>query len=162
MQALKRFTLLNFLPYNQTGFSGWKFWVIFYRIYLPVITYEAIRSWIIVFFVVMVQVGRGMKPAELLNPVVLHPLFNDALRSSLHGDSSHADNISFLIKYMPRAFNQNGNIFFISCQSTLFISLDVAVHLTKTIICSSLGSVVCSKIQVLITGAKNNCKLNVL
>lgn len=54
-----------------------------------------------------VQLGAGQTPGELLSPLVLNAVLSKALQYSLHGDSPHAANLSFALKFLPEAFAPN-------------------------------------------------------
>lgn len=53
------------------------------------------------------QLGAGQTPGELLNPLVLNCILSKALQYSLHGDTPHATNLSFALKYLPEVFAPN-------------------------------------------------------
>ncbi|XP_047595832.1 gamma-tubulin complex component 6 isoform X2 [Lutra lutra] len=53
------------------------------------------------------KLGAGQTPGELLNPLVLNSVLSKALRYSLHGDTPHAANLSFALKFLPEAFAPN-------------------------------------------------------
>lgn len=53
------------------------------------------------------QLGAGQTPGELLNPLVLNSILSKALQYSLHGDTPHAANLSFALKYLPEVFAPN-------------------------------------------------------
>lgn len=54
-----------------------------------------------------IQLGAGQTPGELLSPLVLNAVLSKALQYSLHGDSPHAANLSFALKFLPEAFAPN-------------------------------------------------------
>lgn len=53
------------------------------------------------------KLGAGQTPGELLNPLVLNCILSKALQYSLHGDTPHATNLSFALKYLPEVFAPN-------------------------------------------------------
>ncbi|XP_053441447.1 gamma-tubulin complex component 6 isoform X1 [Nycticebus coucang] len=53
------------------------------------------------------KLGAGLTPGELLSPLALNSVLSKALQFSLHGDSPHAANLSFALKYLPEAFAPN-------------------------------------------------------
>ncbi|XP_021072451.1 gamma-tubulin complex component 6 [Mus pahari] len=53
------------------------------------------------------KLGAGQTPGELLNPLVLNSILSKALQYSLHGDTPHASNLSFALKYLPEVFAPN-------------------------------------------------------
>ncbi|XP_031208294.1 gamma-tubulin complex component 6 isoform X1 [Mastomys coucha] len=53
------------------------------------------------------KLGAGQTPGELLNPLVLNSILSKALQYSLHGDTPHATNLSFALKYLPEVFAPN-------------------------------------------------------
>ncbi|XP_036762593.2 gamma-tubulin complex component 6 isoform X3 [Manis pentadactyla] len=53
------------------------------------------------------KLGAGQTPGELLTPLVLNSVLSKALQHSLHGDSPHAANLSFALKFLPEAFAPN-------------------------------------------------------
>lgn len=53
------------------------------------------------------QLGAGQTPGELLSPLALNTVLSKALQYSLHGDSPHAANLSFALKFLPEAFAPN-------------------------------------------------------
>lgn len=53
------------------------------------------------------QLGAGQTPGELLSPLALNAVLSKALQYSLHGDSPHAANLSFALKFLPEAFAPN-------------------------------------------------------
>ncbi|XP_045869048.1 gamma-tubulin complex component 6 [Meles meles] len=53
------------------------------------------------------KLGAGQTPGELLNPLVLNSVLSKALRYSLHGDTPHAANLAFALKFLPEAFAPN-------------------------------------------------------
>nr|KAF6498426.1 tubulin gamma complex associated protein 6 [Rousettus aegyptiacus] len=53
------------------------------------------------------KLGAGQTPGELLSPLVLNAVLSKALQYSLHGDSPHAANLSFALKFLPEAFAPN-------------------------------------------------------
>ncbi|XP_045411310.1 gamma-tubulin complex component 6 isoform X2 [Lemur catta] len=53
------------------------------------------------------KLGAGQTPGELLNPLVLNSVLSKALQYSLHGDSPHAANLSFALKFLPEVFTPN-------------------------------------------------------
>uniref|UniRef100_A0A8C3WDR9 Gamma-tubulin complex component 6 n=1 Tax=Catagonus wagneri TaxID=51154 RepID=A0A8C3WDR9_9CETA len=53
------------------------------------------------------KLGAGQTPGELLSPLVLNSVLSKALQYSLHGDSPHAANLSFALKFLPEAFAPN-------------------------------------------------------
>ncbi|VFV33943.1 low quality protein: gamma-tubulin [Lynx pardinus] len=53
------------------------------------------------------KLGAGQTPGELLNPLVLNSVLSKALQYSLHGDTPHAANLSFALKFLPEAFAPN-------------------------------------------------------
>ncbi|KAL1767186.1 gamma-tubulin complex component 6 [Sigmodon hispidus] len=53
------------------------------------------------------KLGAGQTPGELLNPLVLNNILSKALQYSLHGDTPHATNLSFALKYLPEVFAPN-------------------------------------------------------
>ncbi|KAL2775425.1 gamma-tubulin complex component 6 [Daubentonia madagascariensis] len=53
------------------------------------------------------KLGAGQTPGELLNPLVLNSILSKALQYSLHGDTPHAANLSFALKYLPEVFAPN-------------------------------------------------------
>uniref|UniRef100_A0A8C8ZXU8 Gamma-tubulin complex component 6 n=1 Tax=Prolemur simus TaxID=1328070 RepID=A0A8C8ZXU8_PROSS len=53
------------------------------------------------------KLGAGQTPGELLNPLVLNSILSKALQYSLHGDSPHAANLSFALKFLPEVFTPN-------------------------------------------------------
>uniref|UniRef100_A0A2K6FLJ6 Gamma-tubulin complex component 6 n=1 Tax=Propithecus coquereli TaxID=379532 RepID=A0A2K6FLJ6_PROCO len=53
------------------------------------------------------KLGAGQTPGELLNPLVLNSVLSKALQYSLHGDTPHAANLSFALKYLPEVFAPN-------------------------------------------------------
>ncbi|KAM5250563.1 gamma-tubulin complex component 6-like isoform 1-T1 [Hipposideros larvatus] len=53
------------------------------------------------------KLGAGQTPGELLNPMALNTVLSKALQYSLHGDSPHAANLSFALKFLPEAFAPN-------------------------------------------------------
>lgn len=53
------------------------------------------------------KLGAGQTPGELLNPMALNAVLSKALQYSLHGDSPHAANLSFALKFLPEAFAPN-------------------------------------------------------
>ncbi|XP_051016141.1 gamma-tubulin complex component 6 isoform X2 [Acomys russatus] len=53
------------------------------------------------------KLGAGQTPGELLNPLVLNSILSKALQYSLHGDTPHATNLSFALKYLPEMFAPN-------------------------------------------------------
>ncbi|XP_069347735.1 gamma-tubulin complex component 6 [Eulemur rufifrons] len=53
------------------------------------------------------KLGAGQTPGELLNPLVLNSVLSKALQYSLHGDSPHAANLSFALKFLPEVFAPN-------------------------------------------------------
>lgn len=55
----------------------------------------------------LLQLGAGQTPGELLNPLVLNAVLRKALQYSLHGDSPLAANLSFALKFLPEAFVPN-------------------------------------------------------
>ena len=57
--------------------------------------------------VLSLQLGAGQTPGELLSPLVLNSVLSKALQYSLHGDSPHAANLSFALKFLPETFAPN-------------------------------------------------------
>lgn len=53
------------------------------------------------------KLGAGQTPGELLSPLVLNSVLSKALQYSLHGDTPHAANLSFALKFLPEAFAPN-------------------------------------------------------
>nr|XP_019567877.1 PREDICTED: gamma-tubulin complex component 6 isoform X1 [Rhinolophus sinicus] len=53
------------------------------------------------------KLGAGQTPGELLSPLALNTVLSKALQYSLHGDSPHAANLSFALKFLPEAFAPN-------------------------------------------------------
>ncbi|KAB0348933.1 hypothetical protein FD754_013790 [Muntiacus muntjak] len=53
------------------------------------------------------KLGAGQTPGELLSPLVLNSVLSKALQYSLHGDSPHAANLSFALKFLPETFAPN-------------------------------------------------------
>ncbi|XP_069855881.1 gamma-tubulin complex component 6 isoform X1 [Dipodomys merriami] len=53
------------------------------------------------------KLGAGQTPGEILNPLVLNCILSKALQYSLHGDTPHAANLSFALKYLPEVFAPN-------------------------------------------------------
>lgn len=53
------------------------------------------------------KLGAGQTPGELLTPLVLNSILSKALQYSLHGDTPHATNLSFALKYLPEVFAPN-------------------------------------------------------
>ncbi|XP_021563248.1 LOW QUALITY PROTEIN: gamma-tubulin complex component 6 [Carlito syrichta] len=53
------------------------------------------------------KLGAGQTPGELLSPLALNSVLSKALQCSLHGDTPHAANLSFALKYLPEAFAPN-------------------------------------------------------
>ncbi|KAM4882054.1 gamma-tubulin complex component 6 [Thomomys bottae] len=53
------------------------------------------------------KLGAGQSPGELLHPLVLNCVLSKALQHSLHGDSPHAANLSFALKFLPEVFAPN-------------------------------------------------------
>lgn len=55
----------------------------------------------------LLQLGAGQTPGELLSPLVLNSVLSKALQYSLHGDTPHAANLSFALKFLPETFAPN-------------------------------------------------------
>uniref|UniRef100_A0A8C9CIT8 Gamma-tubulin complex component 6 n=1 Tax=Phocoena sinus TaxID=42100 RepID=A0A8C9CIT8_PHOSS len=53
------------------------------------------------------KLGAGQTPGELLSPLVLNSVLSKALQYSLHGDTPHAANLSFALKFLPETFAPN-------------------------------------------------------
>ncbi|CAH1784421.1 unnamed protein product [Owenia fusiformis] len=53
------------------------------------------------------KLGSSPEPSQILNPVFLNNTLKKALGSSLKGDRGLGSNISFIVNYIPTAFQQN-------------------------------------------------------
>ncbi|XP_028346579.1 gamma-tubulin complex component 6 isoform X1 [Physeter macrocephalus] len=53
------------------------------------------------------KLGAGQTPGELLSPLALNSVLSKALQYSLHGDTPHAANLSFALKFLPETFAPN-------------------------------------------------------
>ncbi|XP_022374757.1 gamma-tubulin complex component 6 isoform X2 [Enhydra lutris kenyoni] len=101
------------------------------------------------------KLGAGQTPGELLNPLVLNSVLSKALRYSLHGDTPHAANLSFALKFLPEAFAPNAPDV-LSClelryklKLMMWTLKDVCFHLKRAALVSrAAGSVQFRQLQL--------------
>ena len=62
----------------------------------------------IFYFLKFGQVAEGLRPTELLTPIVLNQLLAKAIQNSASRESEYAGNLAFGLKYLPHVFRPNG------------------------------------------------------
>ena len=55
---------------------------------------------------VFFQLGTNPRPRDLINPMFLNNCLNKAVRLSVNAEDKYADNVSFILKYLPRVMEQ--------------------------------------------------------
>ncbi|XP_052265860.1 gamma-tubulin complex component 6-like isoform X2 [Dreissena polymorpha] len=54
----------------------------------------------------MEKLGTNPRPRDLINPMFLNNCLNKAVRLSVNAEDKYADNVSFILKYLPRVMEQ--------------------------------------------------------